>query len=320
MLFNSFMRKNLLIQILVTAALTIFSQTLFSQADKKIVNIETEQKSEPTASYFRFNASYISNSVYLGRRDSLTLPYFTPSLTYYNKSGFNASLSLGYLNSSTEKRVDYFSVDLGYDFKIAEKLSASIYANKIFNNDNSSRVNGDIKGTLGTSLNYDLDAIQWSAGMSAMFDNKTDILIFSSINHPFYFGEDDKQWTISPLALVNFSTLHFYEGYTSRDFGKRNFGSGPSIASATATTTVNNNKLTLMNYEFSLPISYDSRNFGVYLTPTYSIPQNAIKTQTTLDITYKNGTKTSNTFNSTPYSERNLSNNFYVEAGVYFNF
>ena len=96
-------------------------------------------------------------------------------------------------------------------------------------------------------------------------------------------------------------------------FGKKNFGSGPLIASATATTTVDNNKMTLMNYEFSLPISYDSKDFGVYLTPTYSIPQNPIKTQTTLDITYKNGTKTSNTFNSTPYSERNLSNNFYVE-------
>ena len=42
----------------------------------------------PVRSYFAAGISYLTNSVYNGRKDSLSTPYLTPTLGYYDKSGF----------------------------------------------------------------------------------------------------------------------------------------------------------------------------------------------------------------------------------------
>ena len=46
------------------------------------------KKAKETESYFKASASYLSNAVYNGRQDSLVTPYITPSLGYYDKTGF----------------------------------------------------------------------------------------------------------------------------------------------------------------------------------------------------------------------------------------
>ena len=265
-------------------------------------------------SYFKLDASYLTNSVYLGRKDSLTLPYITPALSYYHKSGLYASVYVGFLNSKETKQVDYYSFDLGYEFKITDNMTANVYGDKTFNNDSSNRVNGDINGRLNANLTYDFNVVELSSEFNTYFSAKTDFAFFSSINHAFYLGKEDRQWTINPTALVNFSTLNFYEGYTSGKVGRKQL-LNPNIVSVTATTTVENNKMTLMNYELSLPISFETKRFGFYITPTYSIPHNAINTKTVIVATRKNGTKSINTVNSTPYSERYLEKTFYGEIG-----
>ena len=72
-------------------------------------------------SYFKFSGTYLSNFIYNGRQDSITTPYITPSLGYFDKSGFYVIGSLSYLSSAKEKRVDLFSFDIGYDFSISQK-------------------------------------------------------------------------------------------------------------------------------------------------------------------------------------------------------
>ncbi len=284
-----------------------------------------KEKEDPTStekSYFKFDINFLNNSVYLGRKDSLNLPYLTPTIAYAHKSGFYASASLGYLLSKSDKKIDYYSFDAGYDFTLTKKLSGSISANKSIYNDSSSNVSSSVGGSLSGSLIYDFGFMEMNTGISASFAEKTDLGVDITLSHSFYFGEDGKQWTITPRALVNFSTLHFYEGYTNRKVGKKQ--KNPLISSIVSTTTVtnkNSNNLTLLDFELSLPVSYDQNKWGFYCTPTLAIPQNAIYTSTKSVITLRNGNVNSPApINSTPDSEKNLASTFYVELGVYFKF
>lgn len=285
-------------------------------------NKEKEEPAVTEKSYFKFDVNFLNNSVYLGRKDSLTLPYITPTIMYAHKSGFYASASLGYLLAKDEKKIDYYSFDAGYEFTVSKKLSGSVSANKSIYNDSSSNVSSSVGGSLSGSLTYDFGFMELNSGISASFAEKTDLGVDVTLSRSFYFGEDGKQWTVTPRALVNFSTLHFYEGYTNRKVGKKQ--KNPLISSIESTTTVtnkNSNSLALLDFELSVPVSYDEKKWGIYCTPTLAIPQNAIYTSTKSVITLRNGTVNSPApIDSTPDSEKKLSSSFYVEFGVYFKF
>jgi hypothetical protein len=74
-----------------------------------------------------------------------------------------------------------------------------------------------------------------------------------------------------------------------------------------------------MATELSLPISYESKQWGLEITPTYAFPFNKAITNSIVTTTSSSGTTTSSN-NSTPYSENNLRNIFYLQAGVFFKF
>lgn len=273
-------------------------------------------------SYFKGSLTYLSNSVYNGRKDSLKTPYVIPALGYYDKSGFYTNGSLSYLVSAAEKRIDLFALEVGYNFDITTQLSGGIYVNKYFYNKSSTNVQSDIKGALGGNLSYDFGPIQFSAGADVVFANKTDFALNGGIAHAFYIGEGDNQWTINPSVTANMSTLNFYEGYTNRRAGKNAQKANGNGATVTTTTAVTNRStgLTLLDYELSIPISYDAEKWGCSFTPTLASPQNPIYTTTTTTLTPRIGNPISATGNSTPPSEKTLSTTFYAEVGIYFKF
>lgn len=325
------MLKNLLKPFLCLVLLYSYSSYAQTKTDtkktaepKKVIETTTttDSSSSENKSYFKFDANYLNNSVYLGRKDSLNLPYFTPTISYIDKSGFYASASLGYLLSKDSKKIDYYSFDAGYEFTLSKKLSGSISANKSIYNDSSNNVSSSVGGSLSGSLTYDFGFLELNSGLSASFAEKTDLGVDITASRSFYLGEEGKQWTITPKALVNFSTLHFYEGYTNRKIGKRQ--KNPLVSSVSSTTTVTNknaNSLTLLDFELSAPISYDEKKWGFYCIPTLAVPQNAIYTTTKSVITLRSGqVNTPAPLDSTPDSEKKLSSNFFIEFGVYCKF
>lgn len=298
--------------LLILFGLLFFSNLLFAQNKTK-----AEKQS---LSYFKASASYLTNNVYNGRKDSLITPYTTPSLGYYDKSGFYISGSLSYLSNSSGSRIDLFSFDAGYDFSINDDFIGSVYANKSFYNKSSTAIQSDISGSAGSIFTYDAGLLQVTAGVDILFAQKADISTNIGIAHAFYIGDEGSQFSITPTVTTNMSTLHFYEGYTDRKAGKKANQLIPNLQSVTVETTVQNNKFTLLDYEISLPFTYDSKKFGFYITPTYAIPQNPIYTTTTTTIKLRNGSQTSQTVDSTPQEEKNLSNTFYAELGIYVKF
>ncbi len=290
--------------------------SVFSSAQEK----ETKKTDDKHTSYFKASANYLSNSLYNGRKDSLATPYISPGIGYYDKSGFYITGGISYLASSSESRIDLVSFDAGYDFSFSDNFTGGVYANKSFYNQSSTAVKSDIKGSIGGTLSYDLGFLQLSTGIDVLFADKADIALNFGLAHAFYVGDKDDLWTITPSVTTNLSTLNFYEGYTNRRVGKNAKSKIPNLASITTTTTVNNSKLTLMDYEISLPINYDGKKWGLFFTPTLALPQNPISTTTVSNIKLKNGTESTETHDTTPPSEKNLQNTFYVEVGVYIKF
>ena len=283
---------------------------LMAQGDKKTVVADS--------SYFKLSVGYLSNYVYTGRKDSLITPYISPSLGYYDKSGFYISGTLSYLSSGPYKSIDLFSLDIGYDFTATDKFSGSVYANKSFYKQTSTTITSDIKGSLGGSVSYDLDFLLASGGVDMILGTKTDFGLNVGLSHAFSFGSNDDLFTIAPSVYSYLSTLHFYEGYTNRKTGKANKQFNPNLASSVSTTTVDSDTgLTLLDYEVSLPLTYDRKKVGFYLTPTIAIPKNPIYTTTTTVNKLPGGATNTIVSNSTPQSEKNLSTVFFVELGLY---
>ena len=249
----------------------------------------------PASSYFKASASYLSNSVYSGRKDSLVTPYFTPALGYYNKSGFYVSAAASYLSSAAESRIDLFTLDIGYDFTISDQVSGGIYASKYFYNQSSSAVKSDMRAGLGGSISYDPGFVTLSGGLDIALSSSADIIFNASLAHAFTIGEEGNQWTITPTVSTSLGTQNFYQGYV-----KNRRGSGNQNIQLQK-----KGRFSLLDYELSLPIAYDAKKWGLFFTPTYALPQNPI----TLTLT-----------NGTVIFTEKIENTFYAEVGVYFKF
>ncbi len=280
---------------------------------------QSSSDSTSTHSYWEASVDYLSNAVYNGRKDSAVLPYITPMIGYYHKSGLYFSASVAYAAAVNENRIDYFSLDVGYDFSI-QNFSGDVRANKTFYNAQSTAIKSDIKGGIGANISYDFNFLQAGISADVIFDNKTDIAFNTNIAHAFSWGPAKQQWSITPTLAANFSSLYFYEGYTNRRVGKAIKKINPNVVSIKASTIVPNPGITLLDYEASLPLTFDAKKWGIAFTPTYAIPMNKIETTTTATYTLKNRATYTTTNNTTPASEKNLSNSFYAVLTVYIKF
>ena len=77
----------------------------------------------------------------------------------------------------------------------------------------------------------------------------------------------------------------------------------------------------LLDYELSLPLSYENNRWGVLLQPTLAFPKNTIHTNTqTIRLLANGTTQVISNKDSTPYSEKNLTSIFYTQLTLFLKF
>ena len=259
-------------------------------------------------SYLEAGLTYLSNNVYLGRHDSLTIPYLTPSLTYYNKSGFFAGTSLSYLTSAGNSRIDFVELDAGYAFTI-NKFSAIASAEKDFYNSESKNVRAETKGSLDGTIAYDFGVVKPILQGGIVFGNNNDYYTALGLDHSFYF--DDDNFEITPSVLLNASTQNYYSSYfTKRKFKAKRKNQPGGVATKAYLPNAANFKI--MDYEFSLPIDYAVGKFTFDLTPKVAVPVNP--NVAVITVTPASGVSTTRT------KTESLSNIFYWSATVSYDF
>ena len=283
------MKKKILLFVLLN-----FSAFCIITAQETKADSKNETKNP---SYFKFSTSYLTNAVYNGRKDSIALPYITPSLGYFDKSGFYISASLSYLVSSAASRVDLFSATAGYDFDISKQVSGGIYASKDFYTGTSTSVKSETQGSVGGNLSYDPGFLTFSGSFNLLLSSQADVSLGASIAHSFSLEDGENAWSISPTLAASLGTQNYYQAYLKTKTRKKSGNTG--------TVQVQQNKFGVLDYELSIPVSYDAKRWGLFFIPTLAIPQNPAS------YTAPGG----NTF----ITEK-LENVFYAELGVYIKF
>lgn len=293
--------KEIYYWLFVGATLFIWPSNLKAQDSSKIA------RSDKT--YFETGLTYLSNSVYQGRHDSLKTSYLTPSFSYYHKSGFYANGSLSYLNSAGVSRIDLFEIDAGYSFT-AHQLSGEISGEKDFYNSQSKNVKSETKGSVNGTLSYDFGFIKPLLQGGIVFNKTDDYYAALGLEHSFFLADDN--FEITPSIVMNASTQNYYSSYyTKRKYAaKRKNQTGPG-------TIINGylpnaSEFKIMDYEFSVPIYYSAGKFIFDITPTLADPVNP--NIVLLTVTPPSGISVSKA------RTEKLSNVFFWSAGITYSF
>ncbi len=231
-----------------------------------------DSKTPPPKSYGKFSVSYQTNAVFNGRKDSILTPYITPTIGYYDKSGFYISGSLSYLASSANSRIDVFNIDAGYDFTI-NKLDGEISAFKSFYNSNSTNVKAEVQGGFGASVGYDLGFIHPTLQGGINLGKSTDYTAAFSLDHSFYAADDRLE--ITPSFIANASTQHYYGNYyANRKYLKLKRKNGTGVYYDITADLTDASRFKILDYEWSVPINYTVKQFTFGITPAFAIPVN----------------------------------------------
>ncbi len=279
------------------------------------VNVNKEQTK------FKVQFDYLSNYAYNGRVDSLKSPYQTTSATLNFASGLYLTGSANYLLESGQNRFDYFEFDLGYEYKLGEKLSGGVYGTKYFYSGNANLLNGNITSDIGATMNYDLGFLQFNNTFDLFFSNTSDFQYTPGFEKSFSIANQNGNWNITPGISANLSTVNYYESVIDRRLNAKGpKGKLPNLPSVTNVTKVNNGGFKLLDLEITVPISYEIGKWGFTFSPTLAIPKNPVYTTSYITTTSATGSANVLTNNSTPYSERNLKNTFFVQVGLSYTF
>jgi len=275
-------------KVLLTAFFLVFACAAFGQtpdlpgADEKT---KPDDKSNEGTSSFKFGLSYISNSVFMGRSDTVTTPVIVPQVKYTLKQGIYFSGSLDFLPNKKNKKLDGGDLSAGYDFDITDDLSGSASYAKLFYSTTSTQIAAAISSTFNVNFNYDIaDVI--SPSVSADYNlNKqgigNDFFLNVGLTHDFIsvgiFGEKDIL-LISPTITVNAGSQNFYDAYLT----KKKLKNAKRNAAQNALLTKYINQLSqfaLLDYEISVPLEYKTGHFIFQVTPTYAIVENQLPKQ-----------------------------------------
>lgn len=269
-------------------------------------------KPHRSRSYFEVAVNYQSDNVYLGRKDSVALPYIIPTITYTHKSGVYISASAAWLNNSEASRVDLVSFDLGYSLKKGH-YTGDYYFSKYFYNKDASSVTSGIPASLNMSNGYDLGFIKPTLELTLDIATHLDFQTGLGLEHKFTAFDDDLE--ITPRFVANASTLNFYNNYYQKKRFRKKQGKTTITGTENITGSVTNaSAFRIMDYEASLPLSYSLGSLTFSFTPSYAIPvhPSLISVTRTYSVTTMPST--------TKLQTEQLSNTFFFTAGLSWQF
>lgn len=235
-------------------------------------------QNEEDKSYMSAELNYISDAVFMGRKDSVTAPYLYPSIVYHHRSGFYAKGSFSYLTKPDDSRVDLFLLSSGIDFTF-NKIFGDFSVTKYFFNENSYNVISEVTADITADFIYDFEVLNAEISASTYFNknSSSDFFLTFGLSHDF-FSRNNK-FQISPDLEVNLGSQNFYQEYYNKIVKGTGSGamSGNPLNTDTIITIQENEKFNLMSIELSMPMWYNYMAATFLFMPSYVIPQSEAK-------------------------------------------
>lgn len=249
----------------------------------------TDTISTPKA-HFRIGVSYINNSVYLGRTDTVTTAGISPIISYTFQSGIYLAGGLDFLPNRKINKLDGGNLEIGYDHHFTDDFEGGVAFTKLFYNSTSTQVSSSLSSVITAYADYDIASIITPGVVFGYNIAKSgginDVLLNPNISHDFeikgIFGDSDFL-LISPQFGFNAGSQNYYAEYIE----KKNHISKKAAAAANAAYNSYYDALsnfTLLDYEITAPLVYKSGHFRFSFTPTYAFAHDSLPQSTPAQI------------------------------------
>ena len=214
--------------------------------------------------YFQAGVNYLSNNVYLGRKDSSALPYLSPYVAYHLFNGFYVKGQASYAPTHKSGHFDLLEFELGYDRTFGDKLLAGASITKDFFQRNSPGIRSSFKESGGIYVQRRYGFLEPGGTFDVNYGRHADLLLGLSLDHDFHI--DNNKLNIIPGFTFYLGTQHFYDDYFIRRLKKLD------------NTLVIDQALDApgrfrpLDIDASVKVTYRAGGWLFTLVPTYALP------------------------------------------------
>jgi len=219
-----------------------------------------------SVSHIIYGMNYLSDNVYLGRRDTIPIPYYSPYFGYEWKSGFYTFLAL---SATTSKRthVDLAVIEAGYENDYSDNFLAGATMNVYYYNRVSNGIRANARGSAKVFAQYKNEWLQPMLTFNVNRNKKsTDFVASLQADHVFRFSRNTLN--IMPAAALNIGTQHYLDEYFVNRLVSKDKSQKLKKVNADAA------RFKALNYELSLKTTFRASHWLFTCIPTYSIPLN----------------------------------------------
>ena len=214
-----------------------------------------------------FGINYLSNNVYLGRKDTMTIPYLSPYLGIHFYSGFYCKALVSYTTAGTGGHIDLATIQAGVDHTFGEHFEFGADAEKYFYNKNSISVLANLLGGVTTNAMYLNNWLEPGLRLDLNINKKSsDIALGTSLDHEFSLDKD--KICISPTFTVFSGTRNYLDEYYINRLTKKD------KTLKLQHVISNSAKFQALSYEMSCKIICRANHWLFTIKPTYVLPLN----------------------------------------------
>jgi hypothetical protein len=266
--------------------LTLLNYSAMAQSDSSHKDADRYE----AATYFMLGFDYLSNYIYMGRKDTLALPYYTPYIGYHMSNGLYAKAMMSYTTAGNG-RIDLVTLEAAYDHSFGD-LATGAYADKYFYNKASNSVRSLCKAAVGVYAQWTNDYIEPLLLVEAVqFANSRDFVLSFKADHEFDAMKE--KLTITPTFSYSVGQRHYYNEYLVK--GLERLNNRPNVSAVIPAL----DRMAPLVYELNAECIYVADKWLFRLVPGYVVPLSPA----TITI-----------FNKT--FQEAISNTFYVELDI----
>ena len=238
--------------------------------DGKAIGDKDEDNDDPydSMTYFMYGINYLSNNVYLGRSDTMVIPYISPYIGYHLGFGLYAKAMVSYdpiRRNWYDPHVDVTTIEVGYDHTFGDHLNTTISLDKFFYDKNSINVRANSQGAGTVYGQYSNDWVEPQViYMTTLNQKSMDYNTAFGLDHNFQFLNNTLN--IIPTVTTYTGTQNYYDEYFKKRIEKKDKKVKEDKVISDA------KKYKILDYEFSIQVTYRINKWLFSFTPTYAIP------------------------------------------------
>ncbi len=210
-----------------------------------------------------------------GRDNSVQQFGVSPSLTFHHRSGFFLTAGVHWLDR-TSNHWDQGILGVGYEFPLSKRLSGSIAYTRFWFSDSSVQQRSQLHNNVGGELSLETPIANFGSTFDFAFSSQSEITWAFLLSRPIEFSGE--------TFLAHFGlepTLTAVYGEQNSELTQLRIQRVRRTASTQRVTQISN-MFGILDYEFSLPVSFQLGSISGILSMTYIIPVNIIDASSTV--------------------------------------